>query len=126
MIQLHRQPSQNEAYPCENREEREGNRRLHVACSNWRIFTLAPLVRQIAKTNEVQKSPKSREAQISQDIMLPCLYRGHLLKQVLSSQKSNRCKECNDTNASSIVASIAIFVVETILFASFLLLPSLR
>lgn len=117
-----------QTYPGENREKGESNGCSHIAWSNWGFFTLTPLVGEVAKSNEVQESPESRESQIAQHIVFPCFDRRHLLKQVFTGQKSSGCKESNNSYANTVVASIAILVVQAYFLLRVLrvFLPTLR
>jgi len=100
------------AGPCDCRYQREEDceRDVAAAVAIRRILGFAPLASDVAEANKVHKGPEGRESEISKHVMLPRFSRGHLLEEILASDKAQRGEEPNqaEPNAKGACTAVAI------------------
>lgn len=80
---------------------------------------------KVYKLRNTELPTLTRESHISHNISLPGLDRGHLLEEVLASNETEGGQEGNDGNANTIVASVAVLIVETHILTLLVLGPPL-
>lgn len=103
------------ASPGWDRQEREQYCDGDVAAADAvrRIWRVAPLVEDVAETDEVHERPKAGEAEVGEHVMLSRLGRRHLLEQILASDEAYRSDESHQTHPHCVRAHRVVAVDDT-------------